>query len=146
MASAYLDQKNFKAAAFHLQQSLEIDPDDDATRIDLGNLYLQINEDQKARTQFDSVLKRNPKNVQALNGVATCLFNAKNYKQSEEYLHKALLIKAQDPQTQMNLALVFSEQGRKSEAIEIYRGLENSNSVPQEWRDMARSRRMELEQ
>ncbi len=145
IASAYLDLKNFNAAAMHLQKSLEIDPDDFATRIDLGNLYLQLNEDQKARIQFDSVLKHNPGNVQALNGVATCLFNSKNFQQSEEYLHKALLINAQDPQTQMNLALVFSEQGRKAEAIEIYRGLERSNSVPQEWRDMARSRRMELE-
>jgi tetratricopeptide (TPR) repeat protein len=146
IASAYLDQKNFKAAALHLQKSLEIDPEDDATRIDLGNLYLQLKEDQKARAQFDFVLKRNPKNIQALNGVATCLFKSKNFQQSEEYLQKALLINAQDPQTQMNLALVFSEQGRKSEAIKIYRGLESSNSVPQEWRDMARSRRMELEQ
>jgi tetratricopeptide (TPR) repeat protein len=146
MAGAYLDLKNFNAAASHLQKSLEIDPDDDATRIDLGNLYLQLNNDQKARIQFDSVLKRNPKNVQALNGIATCLFNSKNFQQSEEYLHKALLINARDPQTQMNLALLFSEQGRKAEAIEIYRGLERSNSVPQEWRDMARSRRMELEQ
>jgi cytochrome c-type biogenesis protein CcmH/NrfG len=146
MAGAYLDLKNFNAAASHLQKSLEIDPDDDATRVDLGNLYLQLNNDQKARVQFDSVLKRNPKNVQALNGIATCLFNSKNFQQSEEYLHKALLINARDPQTQMNLALLFSEQGRKAEAIEIYRGLERSNSVPQEWRDMARSRRMELEQ
>jgi tetratricopeptide (TPR) repeat protein len=146
MASAYLDQQNFKTAALHLQKSLEIDPDDDATRIDLGNLYLQLNEGQKARTQFDSVLKRNPKNVQALNGVATCLFNSKNLQQSEEYLRKALLINGHDPQTQMNLALIFSEQGKKDQAIEIYRGLENSNSVPQEWRDMARSRRVELEQ
>lgn len=146
IASAYLDQKHFKAAALHLEKSLEIDPDDDATRIDLGNLYLQLSEDQKARAQFDLVLKRNPQNVQALNGIATCLFNSKNFEQSEQYLRKALLIKAQDPQTQMNLALVFSKQGRKSEAIEIYRGLESSNSVPQEWRDMARSRRLELEQ
>ena len=145
IAGAYLDLKNFNAAAVHLQKSLEIDPDDDATRIDLGNLYLQLNEDQKARIQFDSVLKHNPGNVQALNGIATCLFNSKNFQQSEEYLHRALLINAQDPQTQMNLALVFSEQGRKAEAIEIYRRLERSNSVPQEWRDMARSRRMELE-
>ncbi|MCI0616842.1 tetratricopeptide repeat protein, partial [bacterium] len=146
IAGAYLDLKNFNAAASHLQKSLEIDPDDDATRIDLGNLYLQLNNDQKARVQFDSVLKRNPKNVQALNGIATCLFNSKNFQQSEEYLRKALAINAQDPQTQMNLALIFSEQGRKAEAIEIYRRLEGSNSVPQEWRDMARSRRTELEQ
>jgi choline-sulfatase len=145
IASAYLDLKNFNAAAIHLQKSLEIDPDDDATRIDLGNLYLQLNEDQKARIQFDSVLKHTPGNVQALNGIATCLFNSKNFQQSEEYLHRALLVNAQDPQTQMNLALVFSEQGKKAEAIEIYRRLERSNSVPQEWRDMARSRRTELE-
>lgn len=145
IASAYLDLKNFNAAALHLQKSLEIDPDDDATRIDLGNLYLQLNQDQKARSQFDSVLKRNPKNVQALNGVATCLFNSRNFQQSEEYLRKALRINEQDPQTQMNLALIFSEQGKKAEAIEIYRGLESSNSVPQEWRDMAHTRRMELE-
>jgi superkiller protein 3 len=129
-----------------MRKALQIDPADNATRIDLGNLYLQMDQAPKGRIEFQEALKVDPKSVQALNGLATIQFKAGNFTESEKHLQKALSISPKDPQTRLNLALVFSAQDKKAEAIAIYKEVAESDSISVDWRNIARNRLKELEQ
>jgi tetratricopeptide (TPR) repeat protein len=146
MASAYIKTNNLNLAAEHMRKALQIDPADNATRIDLGNLYLQMDQAPKGRIEFQEALKVDPKSVQALNGLATIQFKAGNFTESEKHLQKALSISPKDPQTRLNLALVFSAQDKKAEAIAIYKEVAESDSISVDWRNIARNRLKELEQ
>ena len=136
---------NTKAAAENLKRVLVLDPRDQDSRIDLANLYLQSNQPELARKEFQKVLETEPKELQALNGIATCDFLANDLTSAEQALNQAIQWGPKDIQTKMNLALVYSKQGRTKEAIALYREVESSASAPLEWKSEARNRIQELE-
>jgi hypothetical protein len=45
----------------------------------------------------------------------------------------------------MNLALLYSKQGRKTEAIALYREVESSPKTPPDWKEQASRRLKQLE-
>jgi tetratricopeptide (TPR) repeat protein len=145
LANAYLKLGKKSEAATHLSKAVQLDPGDLASKIDLANLYMQLGRKQEAKDEFQRVLKNDSNNVQALNGLATFAFTAKQLKESEQYLLRALKNEPDDPQTKMNLALVYASTGRTSEAIALYREIQNSRNTPQEWRTLAGERLKELE-
>lgn len=145
LAKANIMLGDNRAAISNLNRALEIDPRDNESRNDLGNLYLQNNQPAMARKEFDAVLKLNPENIQALNGVATYHFQNNDLATSEKVLNDALTYDPQDVQTQMNLALVYSKQGKIAEAVALYKKVEASPTTPADWKSEARNRIKELE-
>lgn len=133
------------AAISNLTRVLEIDPRDHASRNDLGNLYLQKAQSNMAMKEFDTVLKYDPKNVQALNGLATCHFLDNDLVSSEKLLNQARKFEPEDVQTQMNLALVYTKQGKIAEAIALYKSVEASSATPLDWKLEAQKRIQELQ-
>lgn len=125
----------------NLHAALRLDPRDLDLRNDLGNLYLESKQPEKANEQFKLVLKADPGNVQALNGAAMCDYTGGNLQTAEASLVKALRIQPRDPQTRMNLALLYSRQNRKEEAIRLYRDIISSSDTPADWKEEA-SRRL----
>jgi Tfp pilus assembly protein PilF len=136
---------NLENAVANIKGALQIDPNDLDLRADLGNLYLQTNKTLLAREEFEKILRADAKNIQALNGLATCDFNASDLAASELKLKQALKIDATDPQTRMNLALVYSKQGKTSEAIQLYKQIASSPNTPEEWKEQAAARLRELD-
>ncbi|HSE43334.1 MAG TPA: sulfatase-like hydrolase/transferase [Acidobacteriota bacterium] len=136
---------NLEKAIANIQSALQIDPNDLDLRTDLGNLYLQGNKPALAREEFEKILRVDTKNIQALNGLATCDFYASDLAASEIKLQQALKIDASDPQTRMNLALVYSKQGKIPEAIQLYKQIASSPNTPEEWKQQAAARLRELE-
>jgi tetratricopeptide (TPR) repeat protein len=125
----------------NLHAALRLDPRDLDLRNDLGNLYLESKQPEKANEQFKLVLKTDPVNVQALNGAAMCDYTGGNLQTAEASLLQALRIQPSDPQTRMNLALLYSRQNRKEEAIRLYRDIISSSDTPSDWKEEA-SRRL----
>ena len=145
LAQADVALGNFEFAVENLLNALRIDPRDSDLRIDLGNIYLQTKKPDLGRGQFELVLQSDPKNLQALNGVATCLFTQGDLIASETKLKAALQIDASDPQTKMNLALLYSKQGKRAEAIALYREVQSSPTTPPDWKEQASRRLKQLE-
>jgi tetratricopeptide (TPR) repeat protein len=145
LAQADIALGKLELAVEDLLSALRIDPRDAGLRIDLGNIYLQTKKSELARGQFELVLKSDPKNLQALNGVATCLFTQGDLAGSEAKLKSALRVDSSDPQTKMNLALLYSKQGKKAEAIALYREVESSPKTPPDWKQQATRRLQELQ-
>ena len=145
LAQADIALGKFELAVEDLLSALRIDPRDADLRVDLGNIYLQMEKYELARGQFELVLKSDPKNLQALNGVATCLFTHGDLAGTEAKLKTALRVDPSDPQTKMNLALLYSKQGKKTEAIALYREVESSPKTPPDWKEQASRRLKQLE-
>ncbi len=145
LARANLKLKDSNAAAANLKNALDIDPQDQALRIDLANLYLQMGDLDHARASFEQVRRTDSENLQALNGLATCSFNAGDLTTAEGFLNKALLAGPKDIQTKMNLALLYSKQGKKAEAVALYREITSSAEAPADWKAEARARLQEME-
>jgi tetratricopeptide (TPR) repeat protein len=133
------------AAAQALRQTLSIDPLDTELRNDLANLYLQLGDREAAQKEFVAVLGSDKRNIQALNGLATCAFLREDLVESEKHLEEARRIAPEDSQTKMNLALLYSKLGRIPEAILLYRDVADSPNTPADWRAEAQSRLKDLE-
>jgi Flp pilus assembly protein TadD len=144
-AQAEMQLGNLDAAIEDINDAIKIDPHDLDLRVDLGNLYLQTNRAELARQQFEKVLQQDAKNVQALNGIATYLFTQENYTASETKLNQALRIDPDDPQTKMNLALIYSNQGKAAQAIVLYMQILDSSNTPEDWKRQAAARLKELQ-
>lgn len=145
LAQVNLKLEDYSSAVSNLKGALEIDPRDTGLRVDLGNLYMQIQEYELGKMQFEEVLRMQDRNVQALNGLGTYWFVHQDWKASGRYLHMASQIDPMDVQTKMNLALLYSKEGKKQEALALYGEVANSPLAPQEWRDEAVKRQRELE-
>jgi tetratricopeptide (TPR) repeat protein len=144
-AQADMALGNFEDAINNIRTALQIDPNDLDLRADLGNLYIQIKKPDLARKEFEAILHSAPKNIQALNGLATYLFVQNDFPASESKLKQALKIDPADPQTRMNLALVYSKQGKTAEAIELYKQVASSPNTPEDWKQQAAARLRELQ-
>jgi tetratricopeptide (TPR) repeat protein len=144
-AEAEMNLGNFDAAINKLNAALKIDPHDLDLRVDIGNLYLQTKKIDLAQKEFEHVLRSDDKNIQALNGLATCFFQRMNFSSSEAKLKQALKLEPSDPQTRMNLALVYSKQGKTAEAIDLYKQIAASPNTPEDWKRQAAARLRELQ-
>lgn len=145
LARAEIQLGSFSDAASHLLSALSIDPGDLDLRNDLGNLYLQMDRTDDAQAQFQMVLKTDPDNLQALNGLATALYSEHDLIRSAAFLKRALILSPGDPQSKMNLALVYATEGRRAEAIQLYREVQQSPSAPPDWKAEAAARLKELQ-
>ena len=143
-AQACLSLRNFKCAEQHLLLVVQIDPLDQESRMDLGNLYLQQDNNAAAEKQFKVVLNTDPQNLQALNGLGTIAYEAKQYSDCEAWLKKALNLQPADPQTKMNMALLYSQTGRVTQAAALYHEVMTSPQTPADWKQEAAQRLKEL--
>lgn len=145
-AQACLSLRDFRCAEQHLLVVLKIDPLDQESRADLGNLYLQQDNNAAAEMQFRLVLKTDPQNLQALNGLGTVAYSAKMYTDCEAFLQRALKLQPGDPQTRMNMALLYSQTGRAAQAAALYREVLDSPQTPPDWKQEAAQRLKELKE
>ena len=145
LARAHIGLKDIEGAVATLKKVLQLDPRDIELRIDLGNIYLQKDSPKLAKMEFEQVLEADSRNLQALNGLATCLFVQSDLVGSETLLTKALLVDPSDLQTKMNLALLYSKQGKTTKALALYREVASSPNTPADWKAEASSRLKELE-
>jgi tetratricopeptide (TPR) repeat protein len=143
-AQASLNLNDLPLAENHLREALERDPGDPETRVDLGNLLLQRGNTGAAAEQFNRVLQKDARSVQALNGLATVAYMGKQYEECEARLQQAAKIDPGDPQTKMNRALLYTRTGRVGDAVAIYRQLIADPATPPDWKNEASARVKEL--
>jgi tetratricopeptide (TPR) repeat protein len=99
--------------------------ENDVTLYNLGTLYYEKKEYQKAIIYFNLSLKINSDKYNALNYITNCYLNLSEYSIALECAEKAYSINKTDELIIANLALVYAYNNKENEAMMI---LENINS------------------
>jgi type IV pilus assembly protein PilF len=88
---------NLKDAERHYRKALEIQPNADEIRTNLGALYLQHNRMAEAERHFNDALASNPKSHQALCGLGSCALAEGNKLAAHAWFARALQVELKNP-------------------------------------------------
>lgn len=83
---------------------------------ELGWILIKVGKYQDGQREFESVLKADPDNVDALRGRLEGVRKAKDQKSEYEILMKLVRLSPQDRELRKQLAVVLHNQGRYEEA------------------------------
>jgi eukaryotic-like serine/threonine-protein kinase len=145
IAAIYAQTRNDTHKAIEAYESLaKILPADSDVQIDLAALYSTAGSFDKAREFYSKLLSRDPKDVEALYGIAFVEINVGNSQAALEYLNRALpiTIEVENAQEQARilyeLGLVYNQLNKPDEALrncqqalEIQRRLDEKHDLAQ---------------
>jgi cytochrome c-type biogenesis protein CcmH/NrfG len=99
LANLNFDQKNYNDAINLYKNALQIRPDTLNVRTDMGTAMFYQDRFDNAITEFQEVLKKDPKNAQALFNLGVTMLHGKNDpKRAMEYWEKMVDANPNDPQ------------------------------------------------
>ncbi|MCM2276830.1 MAG: tetratricopeptide repeat protein [Oligoflexia bacterium] len=88
---------NAADAERHYTRALELDPDADEIRANLGALYLQSGRLPEAKRHFQDAIASNPRNHRALTGLGSCLLNEGDKRGAHDAFARALEAELNNP-------------------------------------------------
>jgi len=124
-ASAWAHSDHTKAPTavqiINYQKTLWMDPDDLETRNKLAMAFYRSNKLEEAEEEFMYVLRKDPKNYDALDGYGVLLIRKKKYSEALEYLQKAVKIHDQDPMIHVHLSAVYHQMNEREKAKDSWK-------------------------
>jgi len=109
------------------QKSLKINPDNPETHNNLGNLFKNSKQLNKAEVAYNNALKLKPNYINALYNLGSLLLLKKSYKKAESTLNKALQLNPNHIEVYITLGNLFLEQNRHTDAETAYHKAINLN-------------------
>ena len=109
------------AARDELIQAQQLDPDDVDIRLDLADLYLDLNQTEDAEALINAILEAQPDHRRAkmLDGIL--LYQKGQLGESESILLDALVLNPDPARTHYYLGRIYEQQGQTAKALEHYR-------------------------
>ncbi len=108
-----------KVALHYINHAIELAPENQDYYCSRANLLFEVGQRETAKTQFEQILNRWPKNHEAMYGLACCLAEDSSEK-ATDYLNKAIAVKRDIPNYHAKKAELLSLNGQKSEAVSAY--------------------------
>ena len=103
-------------AQAELKRSIQLQPGQTESYYELGAIFLEQRQDQKAAAEFRTVIARNPNHAGALAGLGTIAIREKRYADALPLLRHSLQTAPEYPETHRDLALALAKLGRAAEA------------------------------
>lgn len=100
------------------KQILYLSPDDLATRNKLAMALFRKNQLEDAKKELGYILKRDPKNFDALDGFGLILIKTQKYEEALQYLKKAVAINDKDMMVHVHLSAVYQKMKLSQKAQE----------------------------
>lgn len=116
VGQAYLNLDNLQKALPWLQKAVNLLPFQLDYRIKLGTTYLQLQQFDNAKKEFDFVIKENPKKADAWNNRGFLNLVQNNIIQAETDLHKSLSLDPDYEPAILNMAKVYLVKGEGAKA------------------------------
>jgi len=109
-------REHLKTAQAEFLSALNARPDDWTSHYNLGNLYANRNEIEKALSSYETALRLEPRAVLALTNIAIVYGQRGEYDKAEASLRKAIEIDPKSAPVHFNTGLLLAERGRTKEA------------------------------
>jgi len=106
-------------AVRELKIAIDLDAQNPEAFFHLGELYLQMNNQDEAILAFEEALRLNPEHAESLKGVAGLYLLKERFKQAIRTLEKARYVKP-DPQVDYVLGMSYAAVDRHLEAIDTF--------------------------
>ena len=94
---------------------------------ELGSIYVQAGEDEKAIPYYQQIITFYPHYVEAMNSLGAIYRRLKRYEESIEILQRALDEDRQLPTVNYNLGFTYKEMGNYKDAIDSFEKVIHSN-------------------
>lgn len=132
LAELYLYKKDYKLARYYYQKVADSDDPEKAASAynNLGVLDIRQGNIKRAKEEFLSSFKKDPRNFSTLNSLAVIYISQSNYRSAKQYLLRALELNKYSMEARLNLAFILDKESNYGEAIRIYE--QNLNIVPNE--------------
>src|SRR6476620_6538006 len=116
-----VQRRNFPMAGLHYTKVLNADSGRNTVRLKLGHIMLQQGMYDAASTQFQDLVKRDPKSAPAYQGLGQAYLQQGKLSEAETALTKAIVLDSSSWVSQNLMGLVYDQQQRHSDAIEAYK-------------------------
>ncbi len=107
----------FPLAERHYKRALLMAPDKEDIHYQLGIIYSDLNEPDKAIQEFQTVLRNNPNDSSALANLGAAYLDARQLAEATSYLRKALQLDPQNPDRHNMLGLALLESKKYDDAL-----------------------------
>ena len=115
-------QQNYYLLAIeNYQKSIDLYDENRDSHYNLGVIYLNTNQIEKAKEKFEITLKLDENNVNALNNLGVIYFRNQQYKIALEYFNRCLAINPDFQNANANLGAVYHNLGEYAKARKYYR-------------------------
>ncbi|SER15947.1 putative PEP-CTERM system TPR-repeat lipoprotein [Nitrosomonas sp. Nm51] len=115
---------NEKKAHAHISQWVSDNPDDNAARLYLANVYLNKKQYNEATKEYEAILKNNPRQITSLNNLAW-LYHQSNDPRALDIAQKAYEMAPESPAIADTFGWILAQKGELERALEL---LENAAS------------------
>ena len=105
-------EKNFHVATNLYRQVLEVNPNYAPAHNNLGVLFQQTGEHQKAKDCFEKALDIDPNYIEANSSLADIYYMDCKYLRAKSYYEKTIEIAPNHPQAHNNLGATFNKLGK----------------------------------
>jgi len=121
--AAHVEEDNMPDSVAEIEYRilLEFEPDNLEVRIKLGMVLYRSGKFDEAASEFNHVLKKNPKNVEALISLARVNIKLLNHEQATTLLQKALPMDPEDMHIYYYLGQALELQGDATGAEDVYK-------------------------
>jgi tetratricopeptide (TPR) repeat protein len=111
------ERNDFPKAAEQFQRAVSLYPEYDTAYNNLGVMYYQMNQTEKARAAFEQSVSLNDKNADADRNLARILIHDGNFARAEELLKKSLMVEPLNPVTLTLMCAVEMQTGDADGAL-----------------------------
>jgi arylsulfatase A-like enzyme/Flp pilus assembly protein TadD len=108
-------------AQLTLEKALALEPGDETILNNLGSLYVNKREFDRAAAIFTELTKRNSRDIAAWSNAGVVFLMKKDYPAAHDAFRRALDLNPDQPEIHNNLGLVQMERGEVDAAISSYR-------------------------
>jgi tetratricopeptide (TPR) repeat protein/MFS family permease len=121
LANALVKEKKVVAAVRYYRKALDIFPEFYIAHNNLGNILMQLGNNEEALRHFNEALRIFPHFSKTHSNIAALLTREGKFNQAIEHYRQALSIRPDSAEIHYNLGTTLVYQGKLSEAIQEYR-------------------------
>lgn len=120
LASSSHKNKQFQKALQEYQRVLKLNPSNNQARNNLGLVYKDMGDLDRAATEYMQLIAREPNNAKAYHNLGTIYYLQGRFPEAVQEFRKALAIDGNNVESYVNLALAYKRQGLTGEAAQVF--------------------------